>query len=330
MSSDADRLALRLGFGVALGFVLGGLSGTPLFFLPPLLTAQLLAALRQPPTLRQGLGLVILIALIGGATLLVAGAFAGQPLVYAMLVALMIFAGFLLDTAGKAMPATFLLILGCMVPLVATQSVGAAADVAAALVESAAIAIVAVWVMFAAFPAPAAAASAASRADPASPGKALLNTLLLLPVLLTFMVSGSTTFVVLIVIVSVLRLGDRATAHRAALGLLLGNILGGIVATVAYNIVIVQPGVIFFVLVVLLVALTFGGRIAAGGPQAPIFLLALVTFVILLGIGVSPLPTDSGAAFTTRLWNVMLAGAYAVGAISLTAAPRPQLRECRP
>jgi hypothetical protein len=72
------------------------------------------------------------------------------------------------------------------------------------------------------------------------------------------------------------------------------------------------------------------GRISLGGPQAPLFVLALATFVILLGIGVSPLPTDSGEAFTDRLWNVMLAGAYAVGAISLTAAPRPQLRECRP
>ncbi len=321
MSSDAARLALRLGFGVALGFLLAELWGTPLSFLPPLLAVQLLAALRQPPTLRQGLGLLILIALISGVTLLVASAFAGKPLAYVMLVALMLFAGFLLDTAGKAMPATFLLILGCMVPLVATQSIEAAAGVAAALVESAAIAVLTTWAMFAAFPAPAAAASAAPPAREASPKMALLNTLLLLPVLLTFMVSGRTTFVVLIVIVSILRLGDRSTAHRAALGLLFGNVLGGIVATIAYGLITVQPGMIFFVLVVLLVALTFGGRIATGGPQAPLFLLALATFVLLLGIGVSPLPTDSGEAFTARLWNVMLAGAYAVGAVSLTARP---------
>jgi hypothetical protein len=184
--------------------------------------------------------------------------------------------------------------------------------------------------MFAAFPTPAAAASAAPPARPAAPGMALLNTLLLLPVLLTFMVSGRMTLVVPIVVVSILRLGDRSTAHRAALGLLFGNFLGGIVATIAYGFVTVQPAAIFFILVVMLVALTLGGRIALGGPQAPLFVLALVTFVILLGVGVSPLPTDSGEAFTDRLWNVMLAGAYAVGAISLTAAPRPQLRECRP
>jgi hypothetical protein len=43
-----------------------------------------------------------------------------------------------------------------------------------------------------------------------------------------------------------------------------------------------------------------------------------------------PFPTDPGEAFATRLSNATLAGAYAVGALRLTTAPRPQLEESRP
>jgi hypothetical protein len=60
------------------------------------------------------------------------------------------------------------------------------------------------------------------------------------------------------------------------------------------------------------------------------FTIALVTFVILLGLGVSPLPTDSGEAFTSRLWNVLLAGAYAVGATSLIASRKPEPPDAAP
>lgn len=319
----AKRLALRIGFGVALGFVLGELFGTPLFFLPPLLAAQFLASMPQPPTLRQGFGLVVLIALLSGLTLLLSSAFAGQPLVFVMLVGLLLYFGFLLDTAGKTMPATFLLTLAAMVPLVAIQSLSTAAMLAGALVGAHAVAMLTTWIAFAAFPAPSTAAPAGPSFREGSPRRALVNTLLLFPVLLLFMIGGKMTFVVLIVIISILRLGERSTAHRAALGLFLGNILGGIVATIAYGFINLQTSIVFFLLVVLLVGLAFGARIAAGGPQTPLFILALVTFIILLGIGVSPLPMDSGAAFTARLWNVLLAGAYAVGAVSLTGTRRP-------
>ncbi len=320
----AKRLALRIGFGVALGFALGELFGTPFFFLPPLLAVQFLASMPQPPTLRQGFGVVVLVALLSGLTLLLSSAFAGQPLVFVMLVGLLLFVGFLLDTAGKTMPATVLLTLSAMIPLAAVQSMSTAATLAVALVGAHAVAILTTWIAFAAFPAPSAAMPMGPREFPeASPRRAIVNTLLLFPVLLLFMIGGKMTFVVLIVIISVLRLGERGTAHGAALGLLLGNILGGIVATIAYGFVNLQTSIVFFLLVVLLVGLVFGARIAAGSPQASLFILALATFIILLGIGVSPLPTDSGAAFTARLWNVLLAGAYAVGAVSLTRARRP-------
>jgi hypothetical protein len=324
------RLALRIGVGATLGFVLGELFNTPLFFLPPLLAVTFLASMPQPPTLRQGLGVVVLIALLSGLTLMLSSVFAGQPVVFLLLVGLLLFFGFLLDTAGKTMPATSLLTLSAMIPLAAVQSLATAVTLAEALVGAHAIGLLTTWIAFAAFPAPSAVPIVPTKIAEASPNRALVNTLLLFPVLLLFMIGGAMTFVVLMVIIAILRLGERSTAHRAALGLLLGNILGGIVATIAYGFVTLNTSVVFFLLVVLLVGLIFGARIAAGGPQTPLFLLALVTFIILFGIGVSPLPTDSGAAFAARLWNVLLAGAYAVGAVSLIGAQRPAAESAGP
>jgi hypothetical protein len=320
----ATRMALRLGVGVALGFLLGALSGTPFFFLPPLLAVQFLATMRQPPSLRQGIGVIVLVALFGGVTLFLAGSFAHRPLVYVILVGLVLFYGFLLDTAGKTLPASLLLILGATIPLAATQSSETAIALAGGFIGATIVALLTTWAMFAVFPAPAPGATAvAPPPRQASPRVALANTAVLLPVLVLFMVSGRMTFVLLLVIVAIIRLSDRSASPRAALGLLLGNVLGGVVATVAYAFVTVQPSIVFFLLVVLLVGLAFGARIAAGGASAPVFAIALVAFVILLGLGVSPLPMDSGEAFAARVWNVLLAGAYAIGALSLTAGRNP-------
>jgi len=328
---SAQRAALRIGFGLALGFALGELSGTAFFFFPPLMAVQFLATMPQPPSLRQAIGLTVLTALISGSVLLLASMFAGQPFVFVMLVGLLIFYGFLLDTAGKAMPASLLLTFSATLPLLATQSAESAGLLALAFVESTVIGLLTAWIMFALFPAPPADLDAPPPAiRAAEPRTAFANTMVLLPVLLLFMIGGNTTFVVPMVIVAIIRLRDRSGAPRAALGLLLGNILGGLTATVAYNFLVVQSGIAFFLLLVAAVGLMFAARISAGGVRAPMFTIALVTFVILLGLGVSPLPTESGEAFTSRLWDVLLAGAYAVGATSLIASRRPKPPDAAP
>ena len=105
-------------------------------------------------------------AVLAWITLLIAGAFSGQPVVYLLMIGLLLFFGFLLDSAGKAMPATLILILGSTIPLVVAQSDDAAAGIAGALVGAMAIALLAVWIAFALFPAASAVAAAARASRP--------------------------------------------------------------------------------------------------------------------------------------------------------------------
>lgn len=313
---ETNRHAFRIGVGLVLAFVLAELAGTAFFFLPPMIAVQLLAQMRQPPGLRQAVGLVALTALVAGPSLFLSAAFASDPLVYLLLLGLVLYLGFYLDSAGKPVAGGLLLLLTVTVPLVAVQSVEAAAGLAAAMIGAVLLGLLSVWLGFAVFPAPVSATAGPPARTP-SPRRALLNTLLLLPPLLMFMIDGRMTFVAIIVIVTILRQSGSGVASRAAFGLMIGNLLGGLIATIAYGFVALLPALPFFLLVVLAVGLAFGGRIAARTPTSPIFVIALVTFVILLGIGVSPIPSDTSTAFVTRLVNVMLAGAYAVAALSL-------------
>ena len=313
----------RIAFGAVIGFLLAGAFHSTLFFLPALLAAQLLFLMPRPPGLAQGAGLVFLMGVLAWITLpdcrrllRSAGRLSHDDRPAALLV-------FLLDSAGKAMPATLLLILGATLPLVVAQSDTGAAGIAGALVGAMAIALLAVWIAFALFPAAPAVGTAARASRSSSPRAALINTLLLVPVILLFLIDGRMTFVSVIVIVNIIRQREHGAASLTALGLLFGNILGGVLASIAYGFVSIQTGPVFFLLVVLLVGLTLAGRGVVAGPRGPIYSVAFVSFIILLGLGVAPVPSKSAELFVDRLMSVLAAGAYAVGAISLVSRRDP-------
>jgi len=318
LDSPARALALRIAFGMLLGFVLSAVFRLDFFFLPSLLAVQMLALIRRPPSLVQGAGIFFLFALLAVFTLVISSAFTRQPLIYITLTSLILFFGFLLDSAGKAMPATFVLMLGATIPIVVVQSTEAATMLSAELIGATAIALLTVWSVFAVFPSTAA-ASGTSVSQPASPRAALTNLLLLLPVLLLFLFDSNLSLVVVIVIVNIVRQRQRGMTSRIARGLLFGNVLGGVLATIAFFFISIRSGPIFFLLIVLLVGLMLGGRAAVASTKAPVYTVALASFVILLGLGVSPLPSETGSLFMERLINVLLAGVYAVSAIALVS-----------
>jgi uncharacterized membrane protein YccC len=117
-------------------------------------------------------------------------------------------------------------------------------------------------------------------------------------------------------VISILR-QPASLGGGTGVGLVLGNLVGGLAATAAYLLVTLLPSPAFLLLVVLLVGLVLGGRIARGGEQAPIYTVGLMTFLIVLGLGLSPLPQDSADIFISRVFDVMVAAVYAIGMASL-------------
>ena len=63
--------------------------------------------------------------------------------------------------------------------------------------------------------------------------------------------------------------------------------------------------------------LVFGAEIAAGGRYAPLYAVGTATFLVVLGLGLSPLPQDSATIFLSRISTVILASLYTIGIASV-------------
>jgi len=320
------RAALRLAFGVTACFTLVEALSLDATFVAPMLTAQLLTKLRQPLSLPQGLSIVVLIGLSTGAVLAITTSLLSHPAVLILTLALLLYLSFYAHLRGAPSLVTLLIQISAVsLPVLAVASPASAVGFAGVLIVAGLVAVLTAWIAFAVFSGDAtdtAAQAPVDASDVLGPREAardaLLNTLVLLPVLIGFLlVETELAVVVQIVIVNLLRQHNPQQGQRAALGLILGNLIGGLAAAAAYNLVLLNNTLPFFVTVCLAATLAFAGRIATAGLRAPIYVIALGTFILLLGLGMTPLPGGSGEAFITRLVNVLLASAYAVGAVSV-------------
>lgn len=90
------------------------------------------------------------------------------------------------------------------------------------------------------------------------------------------------------------------------------NLLGGIAASLAFVLLELRPTLPFLFLIVLLIGLSFGGRAAANPELGRVYAGALTIFLILFGLGVSPLPVETPESFSTRIAYVLFAILYTI------------------
>jgi hypothetical protein len=324
------RLALRLALGVSLAFAAAQAFGWSPSMLVPVFVIQLLVSIPHCPSLRAGLGVLVFIGVACGATLLIVYTLLPFPDLYIAVMAFLLFTGFLIDARGRSPFFAFIFLVAVAVlPVIAVDSVGAASALAWALTWAGAGAVVIVWIAHALFPAPVSAVRPeAHRPDPQLRDQqwqagsawrvALLKTLIVLPVVIVFLFYDlASALVVLVITITIMRQQDVGKGSKSAFALLLGNIMGGIAATMAYGLLKAYPTLLFLFLLTVLIGLWFGGRIALGGSRAPLFVVGFTTMVILLASGISPTGDEAAEAFYTRLINVFIATVYAVAMLSI-------------
>jgi len=287
--------------------------------LPAMLAVQLLAG-RGPISVKQGVGFVVVMLTASVFAVLVSQIFVDSPLVLLLTVSLVTFLAFLSMARGQAagVAGTFL-ITTAVVPLLATESMSVAYGFIHSLVAGSVLAGLLVFAAHAFFPmrVQAQSVSAVVQVERDAAPLALANTAVLMSLVIYFMLTPSPVSIVLVLtVISILRQPADLGGGTAA-GLILGNLVGGLASTVAYLLVTLLPYPAFLLLVVLLVGLILGDRIARGGLSAPIYTVGLMTFLILLGLGLSPLPQDSGTLFIARVFDVMLGAVFAIGMASL-------------
>jgi hypothetical protein len=311
-------MAFRIAVAAAGGFTLGHLLGWDFPFLPSLLAVQLLSA---GPTLdlKRALGFVILMALGCAISLFISLAFADKPLTLIVVVGLLIFLEFLAVARGQAAAGIFL-ITTSFVPLMAVSSIDLAYGLVHDLVFGSILALLLVFLVHALFPAGAEMEQGRPKAvqETAPVTLALANAGVVMSLFVYFMGSGTPTSIIVIMVTAITILQQSSIAGRgAAFGLVVGNVAGGVAATVAYLMVSLLPSPGFLCLVVLFFGLVFGARIAEGGKMAPVYTVGAATFLVVLGLGLSPLPQDSGTLFVSRIATVIVASLYTIGVASV-------------
>jgi len=244
-----------------------------------------------------------------------------SPLVLLLVVSLLVFLEFLLLARGRAVgvAATFL-ITTAVVPLLAIESVSVAHGFIYSLIAGSVLAVLLTFAAHALFPTreQAEPVSALPQEEQAPVAVALANAVVLMSVVIYFMLASSSVSIVMVLtVISILR-QPASLGGGTGVGLIIGNLAGGLAATAAYLLVTLLPSPAFLLLVVLLVGLVFAERIVRGGKWGPIYVVGLMTFLIVLGLGISPLPQDSGTFFITRVFDVMVGAIYAIGMAGLT------------
>jgi hypothetical protein len=189
------------------------------------------------------------------------------------------------------------------------------------------------WLSFALIPSRSEAAPipAAPAASPFATRYAAANAaILLIAVTACLTLDGlSSALVIPVTVASLLLQLNASTNMRAALGLAIVNLFGGLIASVAFAVLEVRPTLPWLFAIVLVVAMFFGGRAALRDTTAKIYAGALTTFLIVFGLGVSPIPGSAAETFSTRIIYVSGAIGYTLLMVALLwprsqQAPQPE------
>jgi len=310
--AEQKRKGLRVAFAVSVGFTFAVFSGAVVPFLGPLFAAQFLLGSTQPMPLGKTIGAALVI-LLAGAVMMLLTILAGEHhIVLLLLLGLVYFLCFAAQSTGKGGTAVFLvLVVAIIVPLLAILNRELASSILFMLVSGVLSATVLAWVAHAIFPEPPALRADTLPPEERSPalGRALANTAILLASIVICLTSDNLNAAVVIPITVASLLGqlDISASGRAAVGLVLVNIFGGVLASIAYAILNLRPSLFSIFIIVLVTGLFLGGRAAGSSKDAPVFAGALTIFLILFGLGVSPLPGSAAESFATRIVYVGMA-----------------------
>ncbi|WP_349435074.1 DUF2955 domain-containing protein [Pararhizobium sp. A13] len=321
-NADAEAVAeqwrkgMRVALAVSFGFTASVALGAIIPFLGPLFGAQFLLSSSRPMPLGKTVGMAVLILVAGAFFMVLTGLFQDRPFTFLMLLGLIYFCSFLAQALGKGGPASFLvLVVAIIVPLLRVLNIELANSILSILVTGVLTGAGLTWLAHAIVPETAVETpqpqQGSAQAHPYL--RALANAAILLSTVAICLTNNElgAAMVIPITVASLLGQLDIVSSGRAALGLVIVNLFGGIVASVAYAVLTVRPNLLFMFVIVLVVALVFGGRAAARSRDAKIYAGALTTFLILFGLGVSPLPGSAAESFATRILYVAAAILYA-------------------
>jgi hypothetical protein len=322
----ANTRVLRLAFGTALSLWISQAVGWSISYIAPVITMFLLAMPIARPKAKFFVVVVLAIVVSVYGSFLFLPLLLYQKAVGFLLLALALFHGFYFSAKGGAAVVSTLITIG----LAMTVAVGSVSGT-----------IVGAFVAFLShviIPDPPLDNTAAAQGDtPATIPLAIARRnamralTIVLPITLWFLVSVASASN-MAVMIKVAAMGQEAANQKAgdaAKSLIMSTLIGGIGATIAWNVLRIWPSLTLYTLLIALAGLIFGPRIFAGRglqPNGPTWSYGFLTMIVVLAPAV--LDGDFGSSADVRFYDRLLMFVWAtldgVGAIYLFEAFWPQ------
>jgi hypothetical protein len=335
-SPTAPELAI---FGTALSLWISQAVGWSISYIAPVITMFLLAMPIARPKAK------FFVVVVSAVVISVYGSFLFLPLllyqkaVGFLLLTLALFHSFYFSAKGGAAVVSTLVTIGlAMTVAVGSVSVDALLAVASGLTLGAVVGAVIAFLSHALIPDPLLEDQAKAKENtPATiplavaRRNAMRALAIVLPIILWFLVSVASASN-MAVMIKVAAMGQEAANQKAgdaAKSLLMSTLIGGIGATVAWNVLRIWPSLTLYTLLIALAGLLFGPRIFAGRglqPNGPTWSYAFLTMIVVLAPAVldGDFGSSADARFYDRLLMFVWATLYGVGAIYLFEAFWPQ------
>ena len=228
-------------------------SGGPLAYVLPVLSLPFLAADRAP-SIKEGLYLVMVITASVLLANLIVLCFIDYPMVLVLVMFLTLYHIFYTKhRLVSDMVKTWLLLALIMIPTIAIRSDALAQGISMTLITIAFQSIICIWIVYYFFPAPPPSAAAKKTAEEKSKerrhNEALVRTLVIFPVLLMFYFFELTSSILALVFIGILSMqAGFGQGLKAGVPLIIGNLMGGVLAVVGYNLLTIVPNFLFFLL----------------------------------------------------------------------------------
>jgi Protein of unknown function (DUF2955)/Fusaric acid resistance protein-like len=323
-SSIRRHHGLRIAAAVAVGLVFEILRGAMLPPLAPVIALQLLAMPGPAPAGKRVAGLLVVVVAASLSAYAVAGLTAGAAVPYAVGVGLIYLWGFALACGPKTAAAgAMFLTIGIVVSALSAASTDVTLLLLRELLLSVCIGIVLVYLAHASFPYRSSAAGGAKPAAPVPIGRlppglrAILATVIMLPLHFYLTTDGLAAFVVLLTVATMLRQPRLEQVTRYGIGFAAGNLMGGMLAALAVFLVSLHDDVLVLVAVAAASVLFMAWQLERRPALAPVLLPGFVAFTLLFGLAFSPLQPSAEVAWLTRVAQIVAAALYALCAISL-------------
>jgi len=244
--------------------------------------------------------------------------------------ALTMFLGFHAIASGRpSLPFILLLICVATIPVIVMIAPAQAEAFPKSMVRGMAVAVLMIGIVYLPWPhAPMPAPAPAPEARPVTTApvvQALASTAVVMPLMLVYLMLGLADALPVIITTTLLVITfDVQRGRQQAMAMILGNLVGGVLGLVLHTMLLVAPNLVVLAALLFVVLLAFGQRIFSGSPTAPVAVITCNSMLIILSLTI----VSEGASLSvwiTRMFQFTLAGAFAVGMMSLIS-PRTSVQ----